>query len=122
MGPPSGLSVTVVAGILACGLCSVCERMRGWRRRCVSEDHVELGVGGVKGESRSYELLSTLLVEIVTCHCSLTATGTNFSREIASSLRVGEWEDKMGRYQEWRWQIREVRSKVEKYHCRNWES
>ncbi|XP_052606640.1 translation initiation factor IF-2-like [Peromyscus californicus insignis] len=33
VGPPSGLSVTVVAGILACGPRRVCERMRGWRRR-----------------------------------------------------------------------------------------
>lgn len=98
VGPPSGLSVTVVAGILACGLCRVCERMRGWRRRCVFEDRVELGVEGVEGESRGYEVLSTLLEETGTCHCSLTAMGTYFSREIVSSLRVGEWEGKMERY------------------------
>lgn len=64
----------------------------------MSEDRVELGVEGVEGESRGYEPLSNLLLEIGTCHCSLTAMGTYFSREIASSLRVGEWEDKMGRY------------------------
>ncbi|MEJ1286726.1 hypothetical protein NN561_017735 [Cricetulus griseus] len=53
VGPPSGLSVTVVAGILACGPRGVCDGMRGWRRRgCVSEDRVELGVNGVDRRER----------------------------------------------------------------------
>nr|XP_024651910.1 uncharacterized protein LOC105492094 [Macaca nemestrina] len=32
VGPPSGLSVTVAAGIPGCVRCRVCKRMRGWRR------------------------------------------------------------------------------------------
>lgn len=35
VGPPSGLSVTVAAGIPGCVRCRVCKRMRGWRRRSV---------------------------------------------------------------------------------------
>lgn len=48
------MSVTVVAGILACGPRRVCKRMRGWRRRrCVSEDRVvESGVDGVDRRER----------------------------------------------------------------------
>lgn len=42
---------------------------------------------GWTGESGGYELLSALLVETDTCHCSLTATGIYFAR--ASPLKVG---------------------------------
>lgn len=41
------------------------------------------------GECAGNELLSTLPVETGTCHSSLTAMGTYFSKEIASPLRVG---------------------------------
>lgn len=44
---------------------------------------------GWTGESGDYDLLSTLIVDTGTCHCSRTALGTYFSREIASPLRVG---------------------------------